>query len=610
MKVLLVHGVGHSEANPNYYEPWKTAIAANLKARGCEEPIEFDGLLYDDLFLQHNDSPGVYALAIAELLGSAAVHSIVDPIENLFRPSRDFGDDVRWKAGMVAQLCVESSLRTALRGLLADKLRSFQPDLIAAHSLGSLIAFDFFCNDARASKAANNTTYLTFGSQINNVFVHSRLFPGPIKVPAVRFWYHLYNEHDPVFTAPIKITDNRFLQVLTPSAAGHDPIGTPDAPGYLNHPETLSKVWTALASPKGARIFRRTDNVIRVTQAKPRRRAVLVGINEYPDPANRLEGCVNDTFLISAALQERGFDAEDIRVVLNERATAQGIRDRLAWLLDGSEDGMERVFFYSGHGAQMPGYNAAEKVDHVDECLVPWDFAWTKKTAIVDDDFFALYSNLPFPARFFAIFDCCHAGGIHRDGGLRARGITPPDDIRHRMLKWDAEQRMWLQRDFQPINRDFGGHDHEKSAYMGKNRATYRIGRGMKGRVLSQSVYRRLPPDERGPYLPVIIEACQEGDLSYEYRDGTASYGAFTYSMVKNLRVNPGLSFVRLVSHTAQTLKALNYAQEPQILGPDSVVNKPIPGAPTAAGRKARPMARASAVRKKARRAHGVRRRG
>ena len=169
---------------------------------------------------------------------------------------------------------------------------------------------------------------------------------------------------------------------------------------------------------------------------------------------------------------------------------------------------------------------------------------------------------------------------------------------------------MWLQRDFQPINRDFGGHDHEKSAYMGKNRATYRIGRGMKGRVLSQSVYRRLPPEERGPYLPVIIEACQEGDLSYEYRDGTASYGAFTYSMVKNLRASPGLSFVRLVSHTAQTLKALNYAQEPQILGPDSVVNKPIPGAPTAAGRKARPMARASAVRKKARRAHGVRRRG
>jgi len=63
---------------------------------------------------------------------------------------------------------------------------------------------------------------------------------------------------------------------------------------------------------------------------------------------------------------------KDIRVVLNDRATAQGIRERLTWLAGRrAEDGTERVFFYSGHGAQMPGYSAEESVDHVDECLVP-----------------------------------------------------------------------------------------------------------------------------------------------------------------------------------------------------------------------------------------------
>jgi hypothetical protein len=33
-----------------------------------------------------------------------------------------------------------------------------------------------------------------------------------------------------------------------------------------------------------------------------------------------------------------------------------------------------------------------------------------------------------------------------------------------------------------------------------------------------------------GPYLPLIIEACQEKEFSYEYRDGATSYGAFTYA--------------------------------------------------------------------------------
>ncbi len=578
MKILLVHGIGHCETNPDYYGPWKQAIAARLAERGFQGEPEFQALLYDDLFTKHSASPAVYAAAVTELLASATWHSIADPIDNLFHPFRDFGDDVRWKVGMVAQLTVENDLRRDLRNLLATTVSQFQPDVIAAHSLGSLVTYDFLHNDSRAQAIASNVTYITFGSQINNVFAHSRLFPGPIKVPGVKFWFHLYNQQDPVLTAPIKISDPNFLQVATPSSAQHDPIGDAANPGYLNHPETVEKVWATLATSTGSRAFRRSLSIVRNVKAKPRRRALLVGINNYPDAANRLEGCVNDTFLMSALLQERGFEAEDIRVVLDERATAQGIRDRLAWLLDGAEDGMERVFFYSGHGAQMPGYNPAEKVDHVDECLVPWDFAWTKPTAVVDDDFFSLYSNLSFRARFFAIFDCCHAGGIHRDGGPRVRGLTPPDDIRHRILRWDRREQMWKERDLKELNPSFGGTETEKNAYMGQNGATYRLGRGMRGRVLPAQVYKRLPADQRGPYLPVIVEACQEQYLSYEYRDDATSYGAFTYSLAKNLRARPNSSFNQVVTRTATTLKNLGYRQVPQIIGPASVVNKRIPG--------------------------------
>ena len=100
----------------------------------------------------------------------------------------------------------------------------------------------------------------------------------------------------------------------------------------------------------------------------------------------------------------------------------------------------------------------------------------------------------------------------------------------------------------------------------------------MRGRVLSESVYKRLPADQRGPYLPVIMEACQEGSLSFEYRDGVTSYGAFTYSLVKNLRSKPQSTFSAVVGRTAKTLDALGYRQVPQILGPAAVVNRRVPG--------------------------------
>ena len=579
MKILLVHGVGHCENNPDYYKPWRAAITQGLNAAGFQGVPEFVGFTFDDLFKNHDHAAKVYLEALAELAAAAAWHSIADPLSEFFQPSRDFGDSLQWSAGMVAQLCTDNDLRHELYDQLAQAIDRSEPNLIAAHSLGSLITYDFFRNDRRGKAAAPDATYLTFGSQINNPFARSRLFPGPLKVPNVKFWYHLYNPLDVVLTAPISISDGKFLQITARSSAGHDVTGSVDRPGYLDHPETSAKVWSALATPAGSRSFKDTFSALRVLRAKPPRRALLVGINNYPDPANRLEGCVNDTFLVSSLLQERGFAPENIRLLLDERATAQAIRERLRWLLDGADDGMERVFFYSGHGAQMPGYNPVEVVDHVDECLVPWDFAWTKDTAVTDDDFFSLYSNLPFNARFLAMFDCCHAGGIHRDGGPRVRGIAPPDDIRHRMLAWNSREQMWQQRELTPLTENFGGKSAERAAYMGSNGATYRLGRGMRGRTLTESVYKSLPPDERGPFLPVIVEACQENNLSFEYRDGATSYGAFTYSFVKNLRSRPSATFAEAVQAAADTLKALGYAQEPQILGPEAAMTAPIPGA-------------------------------
>ena len=81
----------------------------------------------------------------------------------------------------------------------------------------------------------------------------------------------------------------------------------------------------------------------------------------------------------------------------------------------------------------------------------------------------------------------------------------------------------------------------------------------------------------RGPYLPLIIEACGEDEFSYEYRHGATSHGAFTYSLASILRKQKSITFEELVARTRQQLLDLQYDQEPRILGPEIVVKHKVP---------------------------------
>jgi hypothetical protein len=281
------------------------------------------------------------------------------------------------------------------------------------------------------------------------------------------------------------------------------------------------------------------------------------------------------------------FTVEDPGVVFDGRATTQGILERMHWLLDGTRDGDERVLFYSGHGAQIPGYGSSQEVDHLKECLVPHDFDWTEEHAITDAQLAELYSQLPYESRFVAIFDCCHSGGLSRDGGAKVRGITPPDDVRHRALRWDAGDGMWIARDFKPItsDRDVLGDAVRRRAWIGASGASYRLGRGMGVRSLDRAdkKVQRDAVGSKGPYLPMILEACAEQELAYEYRHGVTSYGAFTFSLTKELRDarhapgRKGIDFVGLMKKTTARLHRLDYDQTPALVGPTALTRVAIP---------------------------------
>jgi len=615
MKILLVHGVGHESPNPAWPSQWETAITDGLKQQGYAGPIQFvpeSPVTYDDLFEQNPEPTTEYIRAVYDLLKAWTLSSVsgtrgfgippstrglFDDIGGFFHRVanflREIPYEIHWRAGIVAEWIIKPDLRAKLRARIGAAIQKEQPDLICAHSHGSLICYDLFTNNAQGPNIIADRIFLSFGSQIGHPAVVADIWGGRIKqLDKAKFWHHLWNPNDPVLTQAIDLPGvSNFHQTITPfggsflDLTAHDPTVDGNHEGYLDHASTTDVVWRQLAAP--ARVKTRGFAIARNLMSVATRRALVIGINEYPDPANRLDGCINDTFLVSAALQERGFEPQNIRALLNERATHDAIMERLHWLLDGAEDGHERVFFYSGHGAQIPAYGSEMEVDHLDECLVPWDFDWSDRTAIIDKQFYQLYSQLPYQTQFLAIFDCCHAGGMTRDGSSKVRGINPPDDIRHRILEWNTAKQTWAERKLPTRKQAIGGDKEKHEKYVGESGATFRLGRAMGLRGLSKRRFdqtRKLRGHE-GPFMPVIFEACQEDQLASEYRDGVTSYGAFTFCMIKNLRRRSRSTFKGIVARTAGTLKDLGYDQTPQVVGPSDVIGTQIPGGKAPASR-------------------------
>src|SRR2546430_3250563 len=113
---------------------------------------------------------------------------------------------------------------------------------------------------------------------------------------------------------------------------------------------------------------------------------------------------------------------------------------------------------------------------------------------------------------------------------------------------------------------------------MGPNYAPRRLVRVMCLKKLVGHYSARRSPRAPPPYLPVLLEACRQDQLSYEYRHGVTSYGAFTYSLAKDLRAQPRITFEKIILKTTATLKDLGYDQNPQLVGPKPVTSKTIPG--------------------------------
>jgi hypothetical protein len=279
------------------------------------------------------------------------------------------------------------------------------------------------------------------------------------------------------------------------------------------------------------------------------KKALLVGINRYPDPGNELKGCVNDVRRMADTLKNRfGFPGDgNLRILTDARATTKAILDGFAWLTAGASPGDSLVFHYSGHGSQVPDRNGDETTDGLDEILCPYDLDWDHP--LTDDDLAAACADVPQGALLTVILDCCHSGTGLRDFALPVNTIPRGNFVRPCSIPpSDAPDR----RRFLP---------HPETPHPAPPRPRRHA------RRFGVSVTRT---------NAVLIAACRDDQSSADAWIDGGYHGAHTFYLCRTLARGPrDLACRALVSATGTALSRAGFDQIPQLEGPAGLLAGP-----------------------------------
>ena len=179
LKILGVHGLGDHRTS-DWKEKWSKTLTESFPAvEGLSLDCRY--VTYDDLFEKTKLTAWECAKAFWKLTASG--------VSSIGRRERgvitDISDRIQWTAGYVVAWVEDEDFKRKSRKRILDAVRENQPDIILAHSLGSLITYDAFSHeDAReveVRRILENARYVTLGSQIGNPFVVRNLTNGRIQ---------------------------------------------------------------------------------------------------------------------------------------------------------------------------------------------------------------------------------------------------------------------------------------------------------------------------------------------------------------------------------------------------------------------------------------------
>lgn len=185
------------------------------------------------------------------------------------------------------------------------------------------------------------------------------------------------------------------------------------------------------------------------------KKALCIGINNYPGTGSDLAGCVNDANDWKTALEQRGFSVQQL---LDQQATKAAMYTGIQCLIQEAQPRDVIVITYSGHGSWVPDDNGDE-ADGRDEVLCPFDI--TRNGPLSDDELYDLFQERKPGVRIVLIFDSCHSGTAIRvaSAPVEATGspyrFLPPEKFLSSRKLATAKHRAIRSLDGTP--RPFGG---------------------------------------------------------------------------------------------------------------------------------------------------------
>jgi hypothetical protein len=275
--------------------------------------------------------------------------------------------------------------------------------------------------------------------------------------------------------------------------------------------------------------------------------ALLVGIDDYPIPGHKLDGCVNDATAFRGLLEGRYTGLQALSL-LNDQATRSNVIDSFRKHLGQALAGDVAVFFFAGHGSQVPTGGLFKEIepDGLNESLVCYDSRLLGAHDLVDKDIATLISEVTAKGvHMTVILDSCHSGSATRDLTESAVRQVPP------------------RTDPQPVSVYL--RDPEESA------ASRRSAPG----ATEDSPLTLIPasgfvPDTSG--LHILLAACQDFQSANECLAGTVHHGAFTYSLLEVLHsTQEALGYEELYERVCLLVRTRVPNQTPQleVLGGD-----------------------------------------
>ena len=258
------------------------------------------------------------------------------------------------------------------------------------------------------------------------------------------------------------------------------------------------------------------------------KKALCVGINDYPYDGSDLNGCVNDARAWADLLVSHyDFPQTDVKLLLDSQATRANIMAGLKNLLAGANAGDVLVFTNSSHGTYVADTSGDEPM--YDEAMCPYDCA---QNLVVDDDLRELFSGLLNGIHLSVISDSCHSGTVTRAAiGEIIPGLSTPDDRRARFLSPALRGEKVLENPWKA--RPKGKEKHPESEMK-----------------------------------DILLSGCTDKEYSYDAMIGGKYHGAMTYFAIKTIReANYEITYAQLHSLLQYQLDEAGYPQHPQLEG-------------------------------------------